>query len=92
MLSIQMEMSRRKFYRRRKAIEETELHSRQTVDLDSQKKEKIRYPRCGLGACLRCGRASKIQRLQRRRDNLISLSRKAITFWRTPFLPNCRFR
>ena len=57
MLSIQMEMSRRKFYRRRKAIEETELHSRQTVDLDSQK--KIRYPRCVLGACLRCGRALK---------------------------------
>ena len=55
MLSIQMEMSRRKFYRRRKVIEETELHSHQTVDLDSQKKEKIRYPRCDLGACLRCG-------------------------------------
>ena len=32
--------------------------SHQTVDLDSQKKEKMPYPRCGLGACLRCGRAS----------------------------------
>ena len=28
-----------------------------TVDLDSQKKEKIPYPRCGFGACLRCERA-----------------------------------
>ena len=27
------------------------------VDLDSQKKEKIPYPRCGFGACLRCERA-----------------------------------
>ena len=26
-----------------------------TVDLDSQKKEKTLYPRCGFGACLRCG-------------------------------------
>ena len=25
-----------------------------TVDLDSQKKELIPYPRCGFGACLRC--------------------------------------
>jgi len=25
-----------------------------TVDLDSQKKEKMIYPRCGFGACLRC--------------------------------------
>ena len=28
-----------------------------TVDLDSQKKEIIPYPRCGFGACLRCERA-----------------------------------
>ena len=27
------------------------------VDLDSQKKEKIPYPRCGFEACLRCERA-----------------------------------
>jgi len=27
------------------------------VDLDSQKKEILPYPRCGFGACLRCGRA-----------------------------------
>ena len=27
------------------------------VDLDSQKKEIIPYPRCGFGACLRCERA-----------------------------------
>ena len=26
-----------------------------TVDLHSQKKETIPYPRCGFGACLRCG-------------------------------------
>ena len=50
MLSIQMEMSRRKFYRRRKAIEETELHSRQTVDLDSQKKEKNKISQMRLGS------------------------------------------
>ena len=28
-----------------------------TVDLDSQKKELLPYPRCGFGACLRCERA-----------------------------------
>jgi len=28
-----------------------------TVDLDSQKKETIPYPRCGFGVCLRCERA-----------------------------------
>ena len=28
-----------------------------TVDLDSQKKEILVYPRCGFGACLRCVRA-----------------------------------
>ena len=28
-----------------------------TVDLDSQKKEIVPYPRCGFGACLRCERA-----------------------------------
>ena len=28
-----------------------------TVDLDSQKKEIIPYPRCGFGVCLRCERA-----------------------------------
>ena len=27
------------------------------VDLDSQKKEILPYPRCGFGACLRCGQA-----------------------------------
>ena len=50
MLSIQMEMSRRKFYRRRKAIEETELHSCQIVDLDSQKKEKNKISQMRLGS------------------------------------------
>jgi len=27
------------------------------VDLDRQKKEILPYPRCGFGACLRCGQA-----------------------------------
>ena len=33
----------------------TNFHLESIVDLDSQKKEKLPYPRCGLGACLRCG-------------------------------------
>ena len=33
----------------------TNFHLESIVDLDSQKKEKLPYPRCGFGACLGCG-------------------------------------
>ena len=33
----------------------TNFHLEPIVDLDSQKKEKLPYPRCGFGACLGCG-------------------------------------
>ena len=39
----------------------------------TQKKEIIPYPRCGFGACIRCGRASYTQRLQSRWDMVLFL-------------------
>ena len=61
----------------------------------ARKKKKIPYPRCGFGACLRCGRATKTQRLQSRWDMVfflfLSIRNLQIKFYNCSFAISTAF-